>query len=350
MRTLVLALLLSSVILAEGSPVNASVALVKRGVSTDGRCGTDHGSTTCPDSLCCSSYGWCGSTSTHCGASCQSQFGKCTSGGTPVLVGAQSAGQFLLSTDSRCGSAAGTSCGSSCCSQYGWCGTGPSYCGSGCQGSYGICDMGATAPKASSPPAGATPPPPPPSTSGGAPSLSQDGHCGKNTNTKCGNGECCSQYGWCGSGTAYCDAGCQNGFGNCGITAPQGAIVSQPAPPPPPASQPPPPPPPTSGTIPGRLTWYTPNGGLGFCWTLGPIQNSDLAVALTYTQMNQGWCGQTICITYNGGPPVRARVLDECPDAICSYGHLDTTPAVWNALGINTGVGLVTSGVQWYKC
>ncbi|KAJ3340853.1 hypothetical protein HDU93_006145 [Gonapodya sp. JEL0774] len=98
--------------------------------------------------------------------------------------------------------------------------------------------------------------------------------------------------------------------------------------------------------IPGRLTWYNPNGGLGFCWTLGPIQNGDLAVALTYVQMNEGgWCGKWICITYKD-KMVRAQIKDECPDPICSYGHLDTTQAVWNQLGINTEVGLVTSGVS----
>ncbi|KAH9904865.1 hypothetical protein F4778DRAFT_780038 [Xylariomycetidae sp. FL2044] len=28
-------------------------------------------------------------------------------------------------------------------------------------------------------------------------------------------GECCSQHGWCGSTTDYCDTGCQSDFGNC---------------------------------------------------------------------------------------------------------------------------------------
>ncbi|KAI3847725.1 hypothetical protein MKW92_048634 [Papaver armeniacum] len=46
----------------------------------------------------------------------------------------------------------------------------------------------------------------------------------------CSGGLCCSQYGYCGSTSAYCGAGCQS----------QCTIVS---PPPPPASTPPPPPP-----------------------------------------------------------------------------------------------------------
>ncbi|KAF2746618.1 carbohydrate-binding module family 18 protein [Sporormia fimetaria CBS 119925] len=44
------------------------------------------------------------------------------------------------------------------------------------------------------------------------------------TNGKCGNGvtcqgskfgSCCSEHGWCGSSDAYCKAGCQSAFGIC---------------------------------------------------------------------------------------------------------------------------------------
>ncbi|KAH9991677.1 carbohydrate-binding module family 18 protein [Xylariaceae sp. FL0662B] len=44
--------------------------------STDGRCGTGVG-TTCGSSFCCSQWGWCGSSSDHCGSTCQKGFGKC---------------------------------------------------------------------------------------------------------------------------------------------------------------------------------------------------------------------------------------------------------------------------------
>ncbi|OMO83593.1 Glycoside hydrolase, family 19, catalytic [Corchorus olitorius] len=53
----------------------------------------------------------------------------------------------------------------------------------------------------------------------------------------CANRLCCSQWGWCGTTSAYCGAGCQS---QCG---------GSPPPPPPPGggSPPPPPPPPTGG-------------------------------------------------------------------------------------------------------
>ena len=41
------------------------------------RCGPDVGS--CPTGWCCSEYGWCGTTTEHCTAGCQSAFGYCSS-------------------------------------------------------------------------------------------------------------------------------------------------------------------------------------------------------------------------------------------------------------------------------
>jgi len=47
-------------------------------------------------------------------------------------------------------------------------------------------------------------------------SLPRDGGytCG-GSNGSCPNGLCCSQYGWCDVGAAYCGAGCQKDFGHC---------------------------------------------------------------------------------------------------------------------------------------
>src|SRR3954463_7304705 len=46
-----------------------------------------------------------------------------------------------------------------------------------------------------------------------------DGSCGPTgKNQNCGS-LCCSQYGYCGSTSAYCGAGCQAGFGKCGTTS-----------------------------------------------------------------------------------------------------------------------------------
>ncbi|KAF2182763.1 carbohydrate-binding module family 18 [Zopfia rhizophila CBS 207.26] len=46
--------------------------------------------------------------------------------------------------------------------------------------------------------------------------VSTDGSCGGTTTCQGSTfGNCCSQYGWCGSTSAYCGAGCQPGFGSC---------------------------------------------------------------------------------------------------------------------------------------
>ncbi|KAJ0163988.1 Chitin deacetylase [Colletotrichum tanaceti] len=62
------------------SPV-ASGTPVSPPLSTNGRCGTTQGGTTCikePGATCCSKYGWCGATADHCGAGCQAGFGTCS--------------------------------------------------------------------------------------------------------------------------------------------------------------------------------------------------------------------------------------------------------------------------------
>ncbi|CAG8566179.1 6727_t:CDS:2, partial [Cetraspora pellucida] len=47
--------------------------------------------------------------------------------------------------------------------------------------------------------------------------ISSDGRCGPDVNTRCEN-ECCSQWGYCGSTTDFCDLnqGCQQDYGTCG--------------------------------------------------------------------------------------------------------------------------------------
>ncbi|KAI9050602.1 hypothetical protein LZ554_005761 [Drepanopeziza brunnea f. sp. 'monogermtubi'] len=60
-------------------------------VTTDGTCGTSNGNTVCGSlwNDCCSMYGFCGNTSAHCGAGCQS--GKCLSAPVVAAPGASSA-------------------------------------------------------------------------------------------------------------------------------------------------------------------------------------------------------------------------------------------------------------------
>ncbi|KAG5241561.1 hypothetical protein OIU76_024732 [Salix suchowensis] len=45
------------------------------------QCGSQAGNALCPNGLCCSQHGWCGSTDDYCGAGCQSQ---CPGGSTPT--------------------------------------------------------------------------------------------------------------------------------------------------------------------------------------------------------------------------------------------------------------------------
>ena len=47
------------------------------------------------------------------------------------------------------------------------------------------------------------------------PCVTQDNECGP-TMGPCVDGECCSQFGWCGTDFAYCDECCQS---NCDATA-----------------------------------------------------------------------------------------------------------------------------------
>ncbi|KAL3464351.1 glycoside hydrolase superfamily [Aspergillus heterothallicus] len=42
-----------------------------------------------------------------------------------------------------------------------------------------------------------------------------DGTCGLASGTKCRAGECCSQYGSCGTSSDYCNAGCLSDYGEC---------------------------------------------------------------------------------------------------------------------------------------
>ncbi|KAK4781125.1 hypothetical protein SAY87_017231 [Trapa incisa] len=80
------------------------------------QCGSQAGGALCAGGLCCSQWGWCGTSDAYCGSGCQSNCPTPTSSG-------------------QCGSQAGGALCSAglCCSQWGWCGNGDAYCGSGCQ-------------------------------------------------------------------------------------------------------------------------------------------------------------------------------------------------------------------------
>jgi hypothetical protein len=70
---------------------------------------------------------------------------------------------------------------------------------------------------------GGAPPPLPPPPGGGTPGgggkqVSTDGQCGGGNGMTClgsADGDCCSQWGWCGRTGEYCGGGCQREFGSC---------------------------------------------------------------------------------------------------------------------------------------
>ncbi|KAF2191086.1 carbohydrate esterase family 4 protein [Zopfia rhizophila CBS 207.26] len=114
-------------------------------------------------------------------------------------------GTKIITNDATCGGTNGYTCQGSefgnCCSPAGWCGSTSDYCGSGCQPEFGTCGTSGTSAPA-------------PTATG---QVSTDGKCGSNGATCQGSefGNCCSQYGWCGSTVDHCSNGCQSGFGTC---------------------------------------------------------------------------------------------------------------------------------------
>jgi hypothetical protein len=135
---------LLSVGLTHASP---AAPLAKRVVSTDGSCGGTKGFTCQGSSFgnCCSTYGWCGSSTDHCSTGCNSAFGSCTGSGTtskPTSTVARtsstraasspaSTSTNKVSPDASCGGTSGYTClGSTfgnCCSANGWCGSTTAY-------------------------------------------------------------------------------------------------------------------------------------------------------------------------------------------------------------------------------
>lgn len=117
--------------------------------------------------------------------------------------GANAARDFQVSDCSAfCGDGvcAGASAGETASSCPTDCSSNPGgYCGDGICGSSESCsdcceDCGVCVPE--------------PEPSGGSPSLA--GECGsQHGDTVCPTGECCSQWGWCGTGTSYCNANSQ---------------------------------------------------------------------------------------------------------------------------------------------
>ncbi|KAJ8764360.1 hypothetical protein K2173_006100 [Erythroxylum novogranatense] len=79
------------------------------GTSAAEQCGRQAGNALCPNSLCCSQHGWCGSTDQYCGNGCQSQ---CRPGGSTTTPSGGDVGSIITqnifnqllkySNDGRC--------------------------------------------------------------------------------------------------------------------------------------------------------------------------------------------------------------------------------------------------------
>jgi hypothetical protein len=155
-----------------------------------------------------------GFATTPTATSTSTKSGTSSSSATTTITAASTVPK-TISTDGSCGgtiTCQGSSFGN-CCSQYGWCGSAITYCGTGCQSAFGTCGSSSSASSSSSSKTSSIS-----STTASTLTVSTDGSCsgtGKNTCLDSTFGNCCSQYGWCGSTTAYCRTGCQAGFGSC---------------------------------------------------------------------------------------------------------------------------------------
>nr|AMJ52403.1 hypothetical protein [Rhizophagus clarus] len=53
------------------------------GQTTDGKCGPTGNNQSCGTQFCCSQFGFCGTSTDHCGTGCQASYGKCGTGTVP---------------------------------------------------------------------------------------------------------------------------------------------------------------------------------------------------------------------------------------------------------------------------
>ncbi|KAJ4159426.1 uncharacterized protein LMH87_008328 [Akanthomyces muscarius] len=105
-------------------------------ISPDQRCGGSTGYT-CQGSAfgdCCSFYGFCGSDDGHCGTGCDVDFGTCNN--VPPGVGDTTNGLCGAKLSATCRSFGSKTC----CSENGFCGDSSTHCGAGCQSGFGRCN------------------------------------------------------------------------------------------------------------------------------------------------------------------------------------------------------------------
>ncbi|KAF4456018.1 hypothetical protein F53441_1739 [Fusarium austroafricanum] len=105
-------------------------------ISPNQRCGGDTGYT-CQGSRfgsCCSWYGYCGSSESYCGTGCDADFGSCT----PPEGDIHDTTNGLCGPEVKASCAKFGE--KTCCSKYGFCGNTATHCGTGCQGGFGECN------------------------------------------------------------------------------------------------------------------------------------------------------------------------------------------------------------------
>ncbi|OUM56316.1 carbohydrate-binding module family 18 protein, partial [Piromyces sp. E2] len=164
------------------------------------RCGAGVG--VCGEGLCCSRYGYCGTSKDHCGVGCQGEFGMCNKSNKSTDK------ENLPISYYKCGASVGICAKGFCCSRYGYCGKTSEHCGTGCQSEFGQCNHHHDNDDNDSK-----------EDVNGAESINDIsdrdyGRCGPGYGN-CPSGYCCSQYGYCGTASTYCDYGCQSDFGRC---------------------------------------------------------------------------------------------------------------------------------------
>lgn len=250
-----------------------------------------------------------------------------------------------------------------CCSAWGFCGSDPAWCTvpKSTTSSTPAQQTPTSTPTSSPRPTSTNSPQPQPSptsspkpTSTNAPqpqptSAPTTGTCGNGNrgNGICANGLCCSQWGWCGTGTAYCGA-------NNAPTTP--SPTSSPKPTSTPTATPTPNNPPPTGGQTAYATYHmyasnTPTGTLACSDGANGLQakgHYDLAalypyvMATSFITWNSPQCGSCWRVTNAvTGKTVYLTAIDGCGGPPSGFSaHFDISPDAFNELDAGSGAGV----------
>ncbi|KAF2089380.1 carbohydrate-binding module family 18 protein, partial [Saccharata proteae CBS 121410] len=180
-------------------------------------CGPQFGNQSCGGSDCCSQYGWCATSPTHCDPStCQPPYSGPLSPCTTTTPQNHSSTIPLIDTcgpsqpNTRCPGAGPSGYFYRCCSAAGHCGpknvlqAQSLYCdvAAGCQAGYGKCDVEGV---------------PDGRPTGEVGTAGAGETCGPIVGRRCAEGLCCSGSNFCGVGGEFCGGAnwCQGDWGVC---------------------------------------------------------------------------------------------------------------------------------------